>query len=115
MPKINQLYFAAAKKIRIDSTTTPSLPSTSDDTEPTTVDTVLAEIHADVKIVEQLRDLECELSLMLTNIRKKLADCNIEHAKFFLGNLFGTNDFGECRNINDLINQLCNGKIMCTH
>ena len=44
---------------------------------------VAAEIEADGNIVRQLRDLECELSLMLTKLRKLLADCDVSDAQFF--------------------------------
>ena len=73
---------------------------------------VAAEIEADGNIVRQLRDLECELSLMLTKLRKLLADCDVSDAQFFFSHLFDTDDFDGCNDIKILVNKLCrNGYI----
>ena len=68
---------------------------------------VTLEVKTEEKIVRQLRDLECELSLMLTNTRELLADCDVNKAQFFFSNLFGTDDFDDCDDIKNLMNKLC--------
>lgn len=68
---------------------------------------VTAEIEADGNIVRQLRDLECDLSLMLTKLRKLLADCDVSDAQFFFSHLFDTDDFDDCHDIKILVNKLC--------
>ena len=97
----------AAKKNKPD--TSPSVTSTSPSLESPnpSPDNVTSEIETDGKIVRQLRDLECELSLMLTNTRELLADCDVSKAQFFFGNLFGTNLFDDCDDIKILMNKLC--------
>ena len=91
-------------------TTTPAPPSIEpdlyDDDDESLPDVTL-KIKADRKIVRQLRDLECELSLMLTNTRELLADCDVSKAQFFFNNLFGTDDFDDCDDIIILMNKLC--------
>ena len=74
--------------------------------EPSSPD-VTPEIETDGKIVRQLRDLEFELSLMLTKTRKLLADCDVSEAQFFFSNLFDTDVFDDCDNIKILMNKLC--------
>ena len=69
---------------------------------------VKAEIEADGKIVRQLRDLVSDYSLMLTKFRRLLAGCDISDAQFFLNNLFQTDIFTSCDNIEQLLKQLCN-------
>ena len=68
---------------------------------------VAPEVKTSEKIVKQLFDLECELSLMLTELRKLLADCDFTDAQFFFNNLFGTNLFDDCDDIKHLVNKLC--------
>ena len=68
---------------------------------------VKAEIKADAKIVRELRDLVSDYSLMLTKFRRLLAGCDISEARFFLNNLFNTDIFTSCDNIEQLLNQLC--------
>ena len=107
---LNSCFFiVAAKKDKPSVTTSP--PSLepdpySDDDEPSP--DVTLKIKTDGKIVRQLRDLECdELSLMLTNTRELLADCDVSKAQFFFSNLFGTDDFDDCNDIIILMNKLC--------
>ena len=66
-----------------------------------------AEIVVDGKIVRQLRDLVSDYSLMLTDFREQLKSCDISRAQFFLNNLFNTDIFTSCDNIEQLLKQLC--------
>ena len=66
-----------------------------------------AEIEADGNMVRELRDLVSNYSLMLTKFRRLLAGCDISEARFFLNNLFNTDIFTSCDNIEQLLNQLC--------
>ena len=110
---LNFCFFSAAKKSKPDPspsvTTTPATPCL----EPVLCDDdddlpdVTLKIKTDRKIVRQLRDLECELSLMLTKTRELLADCDVSKAQFFFSNLFGTDDFDDCDDIIILMNKLC--------
>ena len=88
------------------STTSESCDAEADVTSP--------EIETDGKIVRQLRDLECELSLMLTESRELLADCDVSKASFFFRNLFGTDDFDDCNDIKGLMNKLCRNEYIDT-
>ena len=64
-------------------------------------------IEADEKIVMKLRDLGSEHSFMLTKVRQLLAKCSeLKDVKFFLNQLFGTNEFDDCDDIDKLVNQL---------
>ena len=58
-------------------------------------------------MVRELRDLVSDYSLMLTKFRELLAGCDISNAKFFLNNLFNTDIFTSCDNIEQLLNLLC--------
>ena len=58
-------------------------------------------------MVRELRDLVSDYSLMLTKLRRLLAGCDISEARFFLNNLFNTDIFTSCDNIEQLLNQLC--------
>ena len=90
----------------VTTTPAPSLePDLCDDAEHSPE--VKLKVESDGKIVRQLRDLECELSLMLTNTRELLADCDVSKAQFFFSNLFGTDDFDDCNDIIILMNKLC--------
>ena len=63
--------------------TIPATPSDAD----------TAEIEANKKVVEQLCNLEFELSVMLTNIRKlHFRNRKISKAVFFLNDLLETED-----------------------
>ena len=112
------LLFVAAKKDKAEpspAVTPPpplappppalSLKPNPYDDEPSSE--VTPEIETDGKIVRQLRDLECEFSLMLTKTRKLLANCDVSEAQFFFSNLFGTDDFDDCDDIKILMNKLC--------
>ena len=63
-------------------------------------------MKTDENIIKQLFDLECELSLMLTELRKLLADCNFTDARFFFSNVFGTDLFDDCGDIEKLVEKL---------
>ena len=102
--------FVVAKKPQLHEpstsvTTAPSLEPNICDDDPSC--DVTLEVKTEEKIVRQLRDLECELSLMLTNTRELLADCDVNKAQFFFSNLFGTDDFDDCDDIKNLMNKLC--------
>ena len=58
-------------------------------------------------MVRELRDLVSDYSLMLTKFRRLLAGCDISEARFFLNNLFNTDIFTSCNDIEQLLNQLC--------
>ena len=90
----------AAKKFRPDDHE-PSCDDTPSSTD------VMPEVETDVKIVRELRDLECDLCLMLTKSRELLADCDVSKASFFFSNLFGTDDFDDCNDTKVLMNKLC--------
>ena len=44
---------------------------------------------------------------MLTKFKRLLAGCDISDARFFLNNLFNTDIFTSCDNIEQILNQLC--------
>ena len=58
-------------------------------------------------MVRQLLDLVSDYSLMLTNFRQLLTGCDISGALFFFNNLFDTDIFTSCDNIEQLLNRLC--------
>ena len=65
-----------------------------------------AEIEADGRIVRELRNLVSDYSLMLTDFREQLKGCDISRAQFFLNELFKTDAFTTCDNIDKILNQL---------
>ena len=85
----------------------PSPPPTSASHPTELLSDATAEIETDRKIVEKLRDLVSDYSLMLTEFREQLKGCDISRAQFFLNNLFKTDIFTSCDNIEQLLNQLC--------
>ena len=58
-------------------------------------------------MVRKLRGLVSDYSLMLSEFKRLLAGCDISDARFFLNNLFNTDIFTSCDNIEQLLNQLC--------
>ena len=68
-------------------------------------------IEADRKIVQQLLDFERELSKMLKSFRQQLVGCDVNEARLYLNNLFGTNDFENCDDITKLLDQLSKGYV----
>ena len=62
-------------------------------------------------VVRQLRDLETSFGRMLGNFGSILADCSSEFSKAmtFLNRVCGSREFSDCRDIDELINQLCQG------
>ena len=66
-----------------------------------------AEIETDRKVVEELRDLVSDYSLMLTEFKRQLSGCDVSDAQFFLNHLLSTDVFTDCDNIEKLLNQLC--------
>ena len=70
-----------------------------------------AEVHADATVVRQLRDLETSYGLMLGNFGSILTDFSSEFSKArtFLNRVCGSREFSDCRDIDELIDQLCQG------
>ena len=85
----------------------PPSPPSSQSVELSSDATV--EIETDRKIVEELRDLVSDYSLMLTKFRRLLAGCDISEARFFLDTLLEPDNdiFTSCDNIEQLLKQLC--------
>ena len=86
--------------------TTASPPESTDSGAELTSDAKV-EIEADGERVRELRDLVSDYSLMLTKFKRLLVGCDISDARFFLSNLFNTDIFTSCENIEQLLNQLC--------
>ena len=94
---------AIAASELIHSSPSPASPAS----QPTELSSdAAAEIETDRKIVEELRDLVSDYSLMLTKFLKLLEGCNVRHAQFFLNHLLSTDAFTNCNNIEQLLNQL---------
>ena len=70
-----------------------------------------AEVHADATVVRQLRNLESSFCLMLGKFGSILTDCSSEFpkARTFLNRVCGSREFSDCANIDELIDQLCQG------
>lgn len=64
------------------------------------------ELEADVKIVEELRELGAKYCKLLLDFKKKLKGVKIDDAKFYLNQLLGTDDFTECVTMEDILNKL---------
>lgn len=65
-----------------------------------------AEVHADAKVVELVRDLQASFSNMLTDIRKLGAKCDLGEVKFFLSDLLDTDDIRKCQSFDDVLHKL---------
>ena len=65
-----------------------------------------AEIHANVQVVRQLQDLESHFTSMLTIIRRVYANCDLKEIQFFLDDLLGTDEFGNCDTFDNILRQL---------
>ena len=65
----------------------------------------------DATVVRQLQDLETSFGRMLGNFGSILADCPSEFSKArtFLNRVCGSREFSDCRDIDELIDQLCQG------
>ena len=61
---------------------------------------------ADVKVVGEIQDLESDFSHMYSEVRDVLANCDVAKAKFFLNDLFDTDEFTNCCTIDELLRQL---------
>ena len=66
-----------------------------------------AEIETDRKVVEELRDLVSDYSLMLTKFKRLLSGCDVSDARLYLKNMLSTDVFTSCDNIEQLLNRLC--------
>ena len=66
---------------------------------------------AEATVVHQLQDLETSFSRMLGNFGFILADCSSMFSKAitFLNRVCGSREFSNCTNIDELIDQLCQG------
>ena len=71
-----------------------------------------AEIEADTKVVWQLCDLECSLTVLLTNIRLHFEDCKIKKlCSSSMADFSGTEDFASCVTIEQIMKTLCHSYI----
>ena len=71
------------------------------------------EVHADANVVRQLRDLETSFCLMLSKFASILKECDNElsEARTFLNRACGSREFSNCKNIDELLDQLCHDHI----
>ena len=76
-----------------------------------TANEIETEIHVDAAVVQQLIELESLFSRMLADVMEDLANCDLCKARFFLNDLFETNDFSECNTIGDILQRLRQGYI----
>ena len=60
----------------------------------------------DVKVVSEIQDLESDFSHMYSEVRDVLTNSDVAKAKFFLNDLFDTEEFTDCRTIDELLRQL---------
>ena len=95
----------------IDITESPVQPSSpqygdSDASSDLSTDPSTASLVADVKVVGEIQDLESDFSLMYSEVRDVLANCDVAKAKFFLNDLFDTDEFTDCHTIDELLRQL---------
>ena len=69
------------------------------------------DVHADANVVRQLRDLETSFSFMLSKFGSILKDCDNElsETRKFLNRACGSREFSDCGNIDELLDQLCQG------
>ena len=69
------------------------------------------EVHADATVVHQLEKLETSFGHTLGNFGSILTDCSSElsEAKAFLNKECDSQEFSDCRDINELIGQLRKG------
>ena len=72
----------------------------------TTNDIDAALIDADVKVISDLYGLESELTIMMTDTREDLKDCDIAKVQFFLDDLVGVDEFRKCRNVDEVLRKL---------
>ena len=71
------------------------------------------EVHADANVVRQLHDLETSFGLMLSRFGSIVKDCDNElsEARTFLNRVCGSREFSDCKNIDELLDQLCRDHI----
>ena len=77
----------------------------------TSVGDIELAIEADVKVVQGIQDLERSFSAMLLEIANFLANCNMSKIRFFLNDLFDTDEFTTCDTIEKLLRQLRQGHV----
>ena len=70
-----------------------------------------ADIEADVKVVRGMQDLESSFSAMLLDMMDALANCNIKRMRFFLNDLFESDEFSSCDTIDKVLRQLRQGHV----
>ena len=100
-------FYCCVSILPIDITESPDQPSSlqSGDSDVST-DLSTDALVADVKVVGEIQDLESDFSFMYSEVRDVLANCDVAKAKFFLKDLLGTDEFTNCRTIDELLQQL---------
>ena len=99
-----------------ESSVQPSSPQHGDNdtSSDTSTDPCTDPLVADVKVVGEIQDLESDFSHMYSEVRDVLANCDVAKAKFFLKDILDTDEFKDCHDIDDLLQQL-RRIIMSTH
>ena len=64
------------------------------------------EVRANVRVVEQLQNLESSFSTMLTRVRRVIAKCDLMEVQFFLNDLLETRKFSNCGSFDSVLHQL---------
>ena len=88
-----------------DEQVTP-LPDVADQPAAQGVDKPEAVIHADVNVVRRLLELESSFSCMLTKLRHHFAKRYLKDARFFLDDVFQTDDFRDCQSFEEILIRL---------
>ena len=70
-----------------------------------------AEVQANAVVIGQLQNLETSFGVMLSNFGSIIENCSSEFSKArtFLNRVCGSREFSDCRDIDELIDQLCQG------
>ena len=77
----------------------PQIVDTDLSTDPSTVALV-------TEVASCLHDLEGELSFIMFDTRKNLANCDIVKLQFYLDDLIGVDEFQECHTIDEVLRKL---------
>ena len=56
--------------------------------------------------IQQLQDLECRFSSMLSGIRRFYANCDLAEMQFFLDDVLKTEEFRDCATFDEILRQL---------
>ena len=81
---------------------------------PFDTDSSTAALVAEMELMGKLQDLQGDFSSMMTDIGKDLADCDIRRVQFYLNNVFNTNEFHNCKNIDEVLHKLCHDNYLHT-